>query len=84
MTINGGTLALTCNGDGDTAVDCDGTYTNNGGDLTTNDGSENAPNQMGGTGGCGGMGGQADPALQQATAFRPAREHMSGGGFPPL
>lgn len=52
MTINGGTLDLTCNGSGDTALDCDGTFTHNGGDLTTNDGSEENPGQMGG----GGMG----------------------------
>lgn len=71
MTINGGTLVLTCNGDDDTAVDCDETYTNNGGDLTTNDGSENAPNQMGGTGGRGGMGGQADPAPAAGSGFSP-------------
>lgn len=48
LTINGGTIDLTCNGNGDTALDCDGTYTNNGGTLTTNDGSENNPGQMGG------------------------------------
>ena len=52
LTINGGTLDLTCNGSGNTALDCDGTYTNNGGDVTTNDGSESNPGQMG-----GGMGG---------------------------
>lgn len=52
LTINGGTLDLTCNGSGNTALDCEGTYTNNG-DVTTNDGSENNPGQMG-----GGMGGQ--------------------------
>lgn len=56
MTINGGTLDLTCNGNGDTALDCDGTFTHNGGDLTTNDGSEENPGQMGGGGGRGGMG----------------------------
>lgn len=48
LTINGGTLDLTCNGNGDTALDCDGVYANNGGDVTTNDGSENNPGQMGG------------------------------------
>lgn len=46
LTINGGTVDLTCNGNGNTALDCDGTYTNNGGDVTTNDGSENNPGQM--------------------------------------
>lgn len=55
MTINGGTLDLICNGSGDTALDCDGTFTHNGGDLTTNDGSEENPGQMGGGGGRGGM-----------------------------
>lgn len=53
LTINGGTIDLTCNGNGNTALDCDGTYANNGGDITTNDGSENNPGQMGGN-----MGGQ--------------------------
>lgn len=57
IIINGGTLNLTCNGNGDTALDCDGTYTNNGGDVTTNDGSESNPGGMTGGGG-GGMGGQ--------------------------
>lgn len=51
LTINGGKLNLTCNGNGNTALDCDGTYTDNGGDITTNDGSENNPGQMGGPGG---------------------------------
>ena len=49
LTINGGTLNLTCNGSGNTAIDCEGTYTNNDGDVTTNDGSENNPGQMGGS-----------------------------------
>lgn len=53
LTINNGTLDLTCNGSGNTAIDCDGTYTNNGGDVTTNDGSENNLGQMGGQGGMG-------------------------------
>ena len=52
LTINSGTLDLTCNGNGDTALDADGTYTNNGGEVTTNDGSEENPGAM--TGGRGG------------------------------
>ncbi len=48
LTINGGTLQLTCSGRGNTALDCDGSYVKNGGDVTTNDGSENNPGQMGG------------------------------------
>lgn len=65
LTINGGTLNLTCNGSGNTAIDCDGTYTNNGGDVTTNDGSEKNSGQMGGRAGRGGkgaVGSQADTA----------------------
>lgn len=59
LTINWGTLDLTCNGNGNTALDCDGTYTHNGGDITTNDGSEENPSQMGGgMGGMGGIGGR--------------------------
>ena len=58
-TINGGKFDLTCNGNGNTALDCDGTYSNNGGDITTNDGSESNPGQMGGgMGGHGGKGGR--------------------------
>lgn len=57
LTINGGSLNLTCNGNGDTALDCDGTYVNNGGEVTTNDGSENNPGQMGGGKGSGQSGG---------------------------
>ncbi len=53
LTINGGTLTLTCNGRGDTALDCDGTYSNNGGEVMTNDDSENNPGQMGAQGGMG-------------------------------
>lgn len=54
LTINGGKFNLVCNGNGNTALDCDGTYSNNGGDITTNDGSESNPGQMGGMGGHGG------------------------------
>lgn len=53
LTINGGTLDLTCNSSGNTAMDCDGTYANNGGSITTNDGSENNGGAMGGQGGMG-------------------------------
>lgn len=61
LTINGGTLKLTCNGNGNTAIDANGTYANNGGSITTNDGSESGTGGMGGgrggMGGHGGMGG---------------------------
>ena len=57
LTINGGDLNLTCNGNGDTALDCDGEYVHNGGNVVTNDGSEANPGQMGGgMGRPGGMG----------------------------
>lgn len=64
LTINGGTLELTCNGSGDTALDCDGNYINDGGDVTTNDGSEDNPGQMGG----GKGGGQFDGGRQNSTS----------------
>ena len=51
LTITGGTLDLTCNGNGNTALDASGAYSWTGGDITTNDGSEN------GAGGRDGMGG---------------------------
>lgn len=51
LTITGGMLDLTCSGNGNTALDAGGAYSWTGGDITTNDGSEN------GAGGRGGMGG---------------------------
>lgn len=69
LTINGGTLDLTCNGSGNTTMDCDGTYANNGGNITTNDGSEVNPGQMGG----GKGGAQSGGARQDGT---------NGGGRP--
>lgn len=52
IIVNGGTLRLTCGGNGNTAIDASGSFTNNGGDVTTNDGSESG--NMGGPGGMGG------------------------------
>lgn len=57
LTITGGTLDLTCNGNGNTALDASGAYSWTGGDITTNDGSEN------GAGGRGGMGGGKDDKM---------------------
>lgn len=61
LTVNGGTLKLTCNGNGNTAIDANGAFSNNGGDITTNGGSESATGGQGGRGamggGKGGMGG---------------------------
>lgn len=62
---NGGTLDLTCNGSGNTALDTDGSYANNGGTVTTNDGSEENPGAMGG--GQGGMGGKMGGGRQNST-----------------
>ena len=66
LTINGGTLDLTCNGSGNTALDTDGSYTNNGGTVTTNDGSEENPGAMGG--GQGGMDGKMGGGRQSSAA----------------
>lgn len=59
LTVNGGTLDLTCNSNGNTAIDTDGSFTHNGGEITTNDGSESGTGGMGGgmRGGMGGMNG---------------------------
>ena len=73
LTVNGGTLDLTCNGSGNTALDCDGTYANNGGTVTTNDGSENNPGQMG-----GGMGGGRQGGAEE----RPSGQGQPGGTPP--
>ena len=67
LTVNGGTLHLTCNGNGNTAIDTNGAYTNDGGDITTNDGSESGNGGMGGekTRGSGKeAGGEMRPARQ--------------------
>lgn len=41
IVLTGGTLSLNCAGFGNSAIDCDGSFTNNGAQVTTNDGSEN-------------------------------------------
>lgn len=62
LTVNGGTLNLTCGGNGNTAIDATGSYTNNGGSVTTNDGSEQNGGQNGFGGGWhGGSGGHDRP-----------------------
>lgn len=60
LTVNGGTLDLTCGGNGNTAIDATGGYTNNGGSVTTNDGSEQNGGQNGFGGGMGGHGGHGE------------------------
>lgn len=59
LTLNGGMLNLTCNGNGNTAIDYEFGYENNGANVTTNDGSESG-NGIPGMGGFGGMGGRGD------------------------
>ncbi len=71
ITVNGGTINLTCGGNGNTALDCIGTYTNNGGTVTTNDGSES------GMGMGGPMGGQMDDMGGQLGNIG---GQMNGGG----
>ncbi len=84
LTINGGTLDLTCNSSGNTALDCDGTYANNGGDVTTNDGSEANPGQMGGgMGGRGGQPGGADDPAGHAPGGSSAGDPPQEGGARP-
>lgn len=62
LTVSGGTLHLTCNGNGNTAIDTNGTFTHTGGEIVTNDGSENGAGGMGGGKGRGGrMGGGQRP-----------------------
>ena len=76
LTVNGGTLDLTCNGNGNTAIDTNGTYTNNGGDVTTNDGSQAGTGGMGdGHGGTGSekplRNGEQDGTRPEAARQRP-------------
>lgn len=52
IVLNGGKLNLTCSGHGNTALDSESGITNNGAEVTTNDGSENG----GGMRGFGGKG----------------------------
>ena len=51
-----GLMMMACNGNGNTALDSESGVTNNGADVTTNDGSENSTG-FGGRGGRGQMGG---------------------------
>ncbi len=74
LTINGGTLNLTCNGNGNTAIDTNGTYTNNGGSVTTNDGSEN---------GNGGKNGGRNGGMFNGGGEKPAGGERPVGGERP-
>lgn len=83
LTINGGTLNLTCNGNGDTALDTDGTYTNNGGSVTTNDGSESNPGGMGGGMGTGRGGSRSGELPANGSAPSDPSQKPDGTGQEP-
>ena len=82
IIVNGGTLDLTCSGNGNNAIDTNGSYANNGGTVTTNDGSESGTGSMGGRPSGGerpnrdGMGGKA-PGSRPGSE---AAEQSSGTG----
>ena len=60
IILNGGKLNLICNGNGNTALDSESGITNNGAEVTTNDGSENG-GMRGAFGGRGKMEGGREP-----------------------
>lgn len=76
IVLNGGTLKLTCNstGKGDSALDSESGVTNNGAEVSTNDGSEQGGGMRGFGGGKGRMNG---PRAQEGTGGNPF-----GGPFP--
>ena len=78
LTVNGGTLKLSCSGNGNTTIDTSGTFSNNGGSITTNDGSESGTGGMGGgrggMGGHGGMGGRKPFGAEKAGSEGMPRE----------
>ncbi len=79
LTVNGGTLDLTCGGNGNTAIDATGGYTNNGGSVTTNDGSEQNQGQKSFGGGMGSHGGHGENGGQD----RPGAPGGMPNGTPP-
>lgn len=70
IVINGGTFTVVSSGD---CIDSNGDMTINGGtlDLTTNDGSEDNPGQMGGGGGRGGMGQDGQRPSREPGSLQP-------------
>ena len=72
------TFVMGRGGNGNTALDCNGAYTNNGGTVTTNDGSESGMGMGGPMGGQ--MGGMA-PGGGQVGGMAPGGGQM--GGTPP-
>lgn len=83
LTLNGGTLNLTCNGNGNTAIDYEFDYANNGADVTTNDGSENG--SAGSRGGFGRGGHGQKPEFFGQEGMQPPDQNAappSDGGTP--
>lgn len=83
LTLNGGTLNLTCNGNGNTAIDYEFDYVNNGADVSTNDGSENGSTGLRGGFGRGGHG--QKPEFFGQEGMQPPDQNAappSDGGMP--
>ena len=75
LVVNGGVFTMDTVDDGlHTGADLlvtAGEFTHNGGDLTTNDGSEDNPGQMGGGGGRGGMGQDGQRPSREPGSLQP-------------
>lgn len=88
IVLNGGKLNLTCNGNGNTALDSESGITNNGADVTTNDGSENGRGFGMGRGQMGGDRGQFGGQFPQDGQFpgkgqgRPEGDFRGSGSQP--
>lgn len=88
IVLNDGKLNLTCNGNGNTALDSESGITNNGADVTTNDGSENGGGFGMGRGQMGGDRGQFGGQFPQDGQFpgkgqgRPEGDFRGGGSQP--
>ena len=81
IVLNGGKLNLTCNGNGNTALDSESGITNNGADVTTNDGSENGGSFGMGRGQMGGDRGQFGGHFPQDGQFPGKGQGRQEGDF---
>lgn len=79
LILNGGKLDLTCGGNGNTALDCDGSFQNNGAEVSTNDGSENG----GGFGSHGGFGSRPEMPNGEMPSREIPGDRMPNGGQVP-
>lgn len=80
ILLNGGELDLTCNGNGNTALDSESGVTNNGAQVTTNDGSENGGGF--GRGQMGGGRGQFPGGGKEGGRFPDNGQFPGNGQFP--